>query len=383
MNGFEVKNVFEHLDRLAYEIGPRRAGSRGDGRAVEYLSSRLREYGLKVHREDFKFVSRERSLGFPLFLGLLSLFLTFFLPPLPSLLPWTLTLLLIWRPGLLPGKRTCNLLAELEGEGERRVLLAHRDSAPCVSRPRLLELYHLLHPPSLLLPTLFLLLRLLLPSLWPWGGVLALLLFGFPRSLPLFSPSPRASPGANDNASGVSLLLEVARVCSQLNPRPPLLLVFTGAEEEGLWGARALASGGHLRREDRILNVDTVGVGRAYVVVGGGIWRRERTPARLNQEVEDCLRKEGLKPGEWWAVFSFHDHLPLLRRGFAATTLTADPGLRRNSTLFRLLGLRGAGRRGWRYLHTEEDLPERVELPLLERMGKALLRYAGAGETPR
>jgi hypothetical protein len=383
MNGFEVRNVFEHLDRLAYEIGPRRAGSRGDGRAVEYLSSRLREYGLKVYREDFKFVNRERSLGFPLLLGFLSLFLTFLLPPLPSLSPWILTLLLIWRPGLLPGKRTCNLLAELEGEGERRVLLAHRDSAPCVSRPRLLELYHLLHLPSLLLPTLFLLLRLLLPSLWPWGGVLALLLFGFPRSLPFFSLSFRASPGANDNASGVSLLLEVARVCSQLNPRPPLLLVFTGAEEEGLWGSRALASGGYLRREDKILNVDTVGVGRVYVVVGGGTWRKERTPARLNQEVEDCLRKEGLKLGKWWTVFSFHDHLPLLRRGFAATTLTADPGLRRNSLLFRIFRLRGAGRRGWRYLHTEEDLPERVELPTLEKLGRALLRFAGAGEFPR
>jgi Zn-dependent M28 family amino/carboxypeptidase len=53
----------------------------------------------------------------------------------------------------------------------------------------------------------------------------------------------------------------VARVCSQLNPRPSLLLVFTGAEEVGLWGARALASRGYLRKEDRILNEDTVGGG--------------------------------------------------------------------------------------------------------------------------
>ena len=378
MNGFEVRNVFEHLDRLAYEIGPRRAGSRGDERALDYLSSKLKEYGLKVQRQDFKFVDRERRLWSTLLLGLLSLLLSLLLPPLPSLLPWSLTLLLTWRPDLLPGRRTCNLLAELEGEGERRVLLAHRDSAPCVSRPRLLELYHLLQLPSLLLPTLFLLLRPLLPSLWPWGGVLALLLFGIPRSLPLLSLSSRASPGANDNASGVSLLLEVARVCSQLNPRPPLLLVFTGAEEEGLWGARALASSGYLRKEDRILNVDTVGVGRTYVVVGGGMWRRRRTPSWLNEEVKECLRREGLKPGDWWTVFSFHDHLPLLHRGFSATTLTADPSLRRGSLLFGLLGLRGAGRRGWRYLHTEEDLPEKVELPNLEKLGGALLRFAGA-----
>jgi hypothetical protein len=108
------------------------------------------------------------------------------------------------------------------------------------------------------------------------------------------------------------------------------------------------------------------------------MWRRRRTPSWLNEEVKECLRREGLKPGDWWTVFSFHDHLPLLRRGFSATTLTADPSLRRGSLLFGLLGLRGAGRRGWRYLHTEEDLPEKVELPNLEKLGGALLRFAGA-----
>ncbi len=382
MIGFEVKNVFEHVDRLAYEIGPRRAGSKGDRRAVEYLSSRLREYGLKVRVQEVGFVDRTHLLVFRLSAGLLFLSLAFFLPPLPSLLLWALFLLLSGMSDrILPQKKTCNLLAEVEGEGERRVLLAHRDSAPCVSRPGLLEISLLLLPLSFLLPSLLLLLRLLFPSLWPWGGFLSLFLFALFPSLRLLSLSSRVSPGANDNASGVSLLLEVARISSQLSPRPPLLLVFTGAEEEGLRGARVLASGGMLRREDRILNVDTVGVGRAYLVVGGGLLRRTKTPRDLNEEVGRCLREEGLKPGEWWTVFSVHDHLPLVRKGFSATTLTADTGLRRASSLSKLLRLNGAGRRGWKYLHTEEDLPPRLELHTLERVGKALLRFVGAEGT--
>ncbi|MEM3011927.1 MAG: M28 family peptidase [Candidatus Hadarchaeales archaeon] len=383
MSGFEVKNVFEHVDMLAYEIGPRKAGSRGDRRTVEYLSSKLREYGLKVHVQEFGFVGRTRRLAFMLSLGLLFLSLTFFLPPLRSLLLWSLFLLLSEFSGrILPGQKTCNLLAEMKGEGERKVLLAHRDSASCVSRPRLLEVSSLFLPLSLLLPSFLLLLRLLFPPLWPWGGFLSLFLFALFPSLRLLSLSSSVSPGANDNASGVALLLEVARVCSQLNPVPPLLLAFTGAEEEGLWGSKALASGGVLRREDRILNVDTVGVGRVHLVVGSGLLRRRETPRGLNEEVRRCLKEEGLRPGEWWTVFSAHDHLPLLRKGFSATTLTADTGLRRDSSLFRFFRIPKAGRRGWRYLHTEEDLPPRLELSTLERVGKALLRFAGAGEGP-
>ncbi len=375
--GFEVRKVFEHLDRLAYEIGPRRTGSKGGERAVEYLSSRLREWGLRVVRQEFKFVSQEERLGALLLLGLTSLLLSFLLSPFFSLLLWSPVLLLALRPELLPGRRACNLLAEVGGKGERRVLLAHWDSAPCSSLPRLHDFLILSRPLTLLLPTLLLLLRFPFPSLWPLGGILALLLFSLPLSLSLLSLSG-ASPGANDNASGVALLLEVARVCSQLNPRPPLLVVFTGAEEEGLWGSKALASGGFLREGDRILNVDTVGVGRPYVVTGGGLVRRRRTPSWLNREVKECLEKEGLRPGEWWTVFSFHDHLPLLHRGFPATTLTADVRPRRG--LLLRLGPREAGRRGWRYLHTEEDLPERLDLSTLERVGRALLRFVGAGE---
>ena len=378
LEGFEVKKVFEHLDKLAYEIGPRRAGGRGDDRTVEYLSSKLREYGLKVRLQEVRFISKTRRLGFLLGLGFLFLFPSLFLSPFPSLFLWISFLFLSeFSERILPKQKSCNLLAELGRREGRKVLIAHRDSAPCVSHPRLLEISSFFFPLSFLLPSLLLLLRFPLPSLWPWGGFLALFLFALFPSLHLFSLSSRVSPGANDNASGVSLLLEVARVCSQLNPKPPLLLVFTGAEEEGLWGSKALVSEGGLKGEDKILNVDTVGIGKVYLVTGGGILRRTRTSPDLNEEVERCLKEEGLKPGRWWTVFSVHDHLPLLRKGFKATTLTADTGLRKVPLLSKLFA--HLSKRGWKYVHTEEDLPQRLELHTLEKVGRALLRFVGAG----
>jgi len=78
--------------------------------------------------------------------------------------------------------------------------------------------------------------------------------------------------GANDGASGVAVLLEVARVLTRERPRRPVSLLFFDGEEafgpsitvrDGLYGSRALAAemrqSGELERVSAFLLVDMVG----------------------------------------------------------------------------------------------------------------------------
>jgi Zn-dependent M28 family amino/carboxypeptidase len=69
------------------------------------------------------------------------------------------------------------------------------------------------------------------------------------------------APGADDNASGVAVLLEVARVLRGAGIAPSVTLVFFGGEEDDLIGSRAYA--GQLSDRDvpvrGVINVDMVG----------------------------------------------------------------------------------------------------------------------------
>jgi hypothetical protein len=71
-----------------------------------------------------------------------------------------------------------------------------------------------------------------------------------------------AAPGANDNATGVAALIEIARIMSQRQPRATVLFVAFGAEEIGRVGSKAfveqyiLPSGIQV---DAMINLDIIG----------------------------------------------------------------------------------------------------------------------------
>jgi Zn-dependent M28 family amino/carboxypeptidase len=69
------------------------------------------------------------------------------------------------------------------------------------------------------------------------------------------------APGANDNASGVALVLETARILSKEKFAATIVYAVFSGEEQGLWGATLLAETAKARgwQVDAMLNNDIVG----------------------------------------------------------------------------------------------------------------------------
>jgi len=130
----------------------------------------------------------------------------------------------------------------------------------------------------------------------------------------------RICNGAVDNASGVALLIEIARRLKQgPEPRRSLYFVATTAEEIGLYGARILVEKPPVLRDHiaAAINLDTVAIGPAgepVATIGRG-----RTP--LDPLIDEATRKQGRKIDDSDAANAFitrQDGWELLKVGIPA-----------------------------------------------------------------
>ncbi|MDR3602223.1 MAG: M28 family peptidase [Desulfosporosinus sp.] len=87
-------------------------------------------------------------------------------------------------------------------------------------------------------------------------------------------------PGAVDNASGVGILLELARVLSKTPHEETYQFIFFGAEENGLLGSQFYTSQADLSAVRWMLNVDMVGTPLEIDVAG-----KKSTPPELIKQV--------------------------------------------------------------------------------------------------
>lgn len=377
---FQASKAFEHLDKLAYEIGSRLSGTRGEARAAEYIRNAFENYGLEVRIQEFRFVERGIRRRAVSLLMIVALLLTLFASPLQALGVWAVALAGWWMfPQVLPKARSANLIATAETANPSRtfIFMAHYDSARCKLKccP---EIVRIVVRPLLLLFSAFLLLRLLLPGGWPVMWALSALPLLMVLGARYASGSTRRlSPGANDNASGVAVMLELAR-CVDKNPPKDTQVIFvaTGGEEQGLEGARKLARSGLLPAEASIINLDGVGFGsQSYYIEGNGLLRRLRTSPELNRELIEAGRRLRLEVKPWWAAHARHDHVPFLRKGQRATTLTFDSPAECQDRLARVFGLGNARRRSYKFIHTIEDLPDKLDPKTIETAGMLLLEF--------
>ena len=384
MQEFEPRRAFEHLDKLAYEIGPRLAGTRGDRMASDYIRGQFEGCGLKTRVQEFKFVSRSARVKTTAFLFTSAFIALLFLPPELSLVVW-LAVIVIWRSldKIMPKRGSRNIIASAgtKKSKKRVAITAHYDSAPCVVSYKLYLFVRFAFLPALIIVAAIVAARVL-GVLQGWVIVWSVLAIVFlPVSIGMFisASSRRVSPGADDNASGVAVMLDVARATAESPPSDTeLTFIAFGAEEQGLVGARKFLASKALPGDTFLLNLDGVGVGpHTYVVEGNGILRRRRTSPQLNQVLANSIKGVGLESRLWWAALAGHDHIPFVHAKMRATTYTTDVGGKDRLGRFiaRAFRLPNARARGYRYIHTLEDTPERIELANIERAGQVVLGF--------
>ena len=136
------------------------------------------------------------------------------------------------------------------------------------------------------------------------------------------SESPyESAPGAEDNASGVAVLLEIARALQGESLIPTIQLVFFGAEEQGLIGSRAFVEKIEDQKDDyhAVLVLDMVGFNHKdpidFLI---------ESSADLKPFVEDMVAigqsLEGfdlVTTTHYWGS----DHVPFIDSGFKAALL--------------------------------------------------------------
>lgn len=161
--------------------------------------------------------------------------------------------------------------------------------------------------------------------------------------------------GANDGASGVAVLLELARVLKADPPGCDLQLVFFDGEDNGgldgwEWAAGSRAYAADLAKEpEAVVIVDMVGDRDLRLPI-----ERMSTPD-LAAEIWEAARRAGSRAFvDELGVSILDDHAPFLERGWRAVDIIDIQ---------------------YPYWHTPDDTLDKVSAESLEQVGRALVEW--------
>ncbi|MGH9348730.1 MAG: M20/M25/M40 family metallo-hydrolase, partial [Vicinamibacterales bacterium] len=143
--------------------------------------------------------------------------------------------------------------------------------------------------------------------------------------------------GAQDNASGVSGVLEIAQAFARAPSRPArsIYIVFTTAEESGLLGAEYFASNPPLAADQWAANINVdglnlVGPAKDIVLLGAD---RSTLGTLAGALAAEAQRVVGPDPEPGRGYFFRSDHFPLVKAGIPAVSISEsslfagkDPG---------------------------------------------------------
>ncbi len=141
---------------------------------------------------------------------------------------------------------------------------------------------------------------------------------------PRYNPPGTIYPGADDNASGSSGVLQLARAFSRLPvaPKRSILFVFFDGEEKGLLGSKHWTANPTLplRRVKFMLNLDMIGALRAERVLVFGT----RTASGLRRIASMSNADGGLLLDFSWLMKADADHYSFFDRGIPMIFLHTD-----------------------------------------------------------
>ncbi|HWE35257.1 MAG TPA: M28 family peptidase [Isosphaeraceae bacterium] len=360
---FDPGRAFAHVERLSF---PRRVGSLGERRAARAIVRELTAMGLVCRRESFRVAELPVEVGTRLvFLACMLLaFLGAFCVerwPVASAVLWLLAARLVDAPWRVmdflgdrwPSRRTAENLVATDPDAPtdapaRVVVMAHYDSKS--------QLVPTGYRVVLVAATAIGCLLLAAVAVGKVAGYGLLLRTGIARDLVILvylqilglivNLTGNRSPGAIDNASGVGVLLELARTLPE-RPEAPVEVVWvaTGSEEVGLDGARDF-----LRRHASLwrskptllINLESVGFGDRVFLSGepGALALAERVAGDA-----------GMSTARFKVMGAGMDHEPFAARGLPALSLLGD--VVRASLLF----------------HSRRDNLSRVDPAALDRAG--------------
>ncbi len=132
---------------------------------------------------------------------------------------------------------------------------------------------------------------------------------------------PLIFPGADDNASGTAVILEVAKLLRELGapPKRSLLFLSFSGEEQGLLGSRRYVAhpSRPLRSTIAMINIDHAGVGNGRLTVGvTGLPKEQAQAAGQRAGLADKLDLFGFFPGG--------DHVPFKEAGVPTVTIVTS-----------------------------------------------------------
>jgi len=170
-----------------------------------------------------------------------------------------------------------------------------------------------------------------------------------------------SAPGADDDASGVAAVIELATVMKSLSIQSTVKFVAFGAEEAGLNGSRAFAIAERASGESYI---DTV----IMDMVGYRAGAQNKVTLFTNHPgvgipggIEHAVAEHGLNlsidlvPS---AAYAFSDHYPFLEQGYPTTAILEEFV------------------NGWPvnpYYHTENDTSEHISVEQMENVTRAVM----------